>query len=138
MLNAQLGWLNDYSEYIDLRREMAFAKTYGRLGWQWLWCNKTQQKHQNTAQWQIEWNTNAAYFHNNSKRIVMPYAIMDKQITQLVNNIYATKTLATQCTVYHQPKQWKGVGVFLKTAFAYSHSALLHQVETNVAMGVTF
>ena len=69
--------------------------------------------------------------------------IMDKQITQLVNNIYATKTahlwtLATQCTVYHQPKQWKGVGVFLKTAFAYSHSALLHQVETNVAMGVTF
>ena len=135
MLHARLGWLDDHSEYIDLKREMAFTKTYGRLGWQWLW--------RRSAQWLLEWNADAACFHNSSKRIVMPYAIMDRQITQLVNDTYAAKTahlweMGTQCAVYHHPKQWKGAGIFLRATFAYSHSSFLHQVETNATVGVTF
>ena len=135
MLHARLGWLDDHSEYIDLKREMAFTKTYGRLGWQWLW--------RRSAQWLLEWNADAACFHNSSRRIVMPYAIMDRQITQLVNDTYAAKTahlweMGTQCAVYHHPKQWKGAGIFLRATFAYSHSSFLHQVETNATVGVTF
>ena len=67
----------------------------------------------------------------------------DRKITQLVNDTYAAKTahlwsLAAQCAVYHHPKQWKGVGLFLKAAFAYSHTALLHQMEADVSVGVVF
>lgn len=133
MLHARLGWMDEQSEYTDLKREMAFTKTYGCLEWQWMW--------RSGAQWQMEWNGNAAYFHNSSKRIVMPYAVMDKQITQLVNDTYAAKTahlwsLGTQCAVYHHPKQWKGVGLFFKAALAYSHTAVIHQVEADAAIGV--
>ncbi len=133
MLHARLGWMDEQSEYTDLKREMASTKTYGCLEWQWMW--------RSGAQWLMEWNGNAAYFHNSSKRIVMPYAVMDKQITQLVNDTYAAKTahlwsLGTQCAVYHHPKQWKGVGLFFKAALAYSHTAVIHQVEADAAIGV--
>lgn len=135
MLLTKLGWIDERSEYTDLKREIAFTKTFGSLGWQWLW--------RSGKQWLLEWSGDAAYFHNRSKRIVMPYAVMDKKRTRLVNDTYAAKTahlwsLGTQYAVYHHPRQWKGVGLFLQAAFTYSHTTLIHQVEADASIGVLF
>lgn len=135
MLLTKLGWIDERSEYTDLKREIAFTKTFGSLGWQWLW--------RSGKQWLLEWSGDATYFHNRSKRIVMPYAVMDKKRTRLVNDTYAAKTahlwsLGTQYAVYHHPRQWKGVGLFLQAAFTYSHTTLIHQVEADASVGVLF
>ena len=96
MLNAQLGWLNDYSEYIDLRREMAFAKTYGRLGWQWLWCNKTQQKHQKHSTMANRMEHKCCLISTTTLNELLCHTpLWISKITQLVNNIYATKNSAS-------------------------------------------
>lgn len=134
-LDARFGFIDEKSEYVDLKREMAFTKSYGKLSGQWLWRSNTH--------WLFEWNGNAAYYHNNSKRIIMPYACMDKQITQLVNETYTAKTehlwrLATQIQICHTPEKWKGVGLFLNFGSEYSHTPTIHQIEINSSAGIVF
>ena len=73
----------------------------------------------------------------------MPYACMDKQITQLVNETYTAKTehlwrLATQIQICHTPEKWKGVGLFLNFGSEYSHTPTIHQIEINSSVGIVF
>lgn len=133
--NARFGFVDDLAEYVDLKREMAYTTTYGRLGWQWMWHND--------ARWLVEWNGNIAYYHNNSRRIVMPYVWMDSKITELVSHTYESKTAnlglcETQFHAYHFPRNWKGTGIFLSAGIQFTHTSIARQITLNGTFGVTF
>ncbi len=133
-LNARIGIIDNRATYVDLRREMAYTKTYGRFGWQRIWHNNPQ--------WLVEWSGGVAYYHNTSKLIVMPYAWMEKKMIELVNHTYESKTsdlwnLDTQIRACHYPKGWNSVGMFLAVGAQLLQTPNIKQTMLNASLGVT-
>ncbi|WP_455070029.1 DUF6850 family outer membrane beta-barrel protein [Prevotella aurantiaca] len=133
--SARFGFIDDLATYVDLRREMAYTKSYGTLSWQWMWHH--------AKSWFVEWSGNAAYYHNRSKRIVMPYAVMDSKITELVNSTYTALTahqwtFGTAIHTYYYPKKWEGVGLYLNAGIQFDHSSTIRQTLLNASVGVSF
>lgn len=134
-IDGRIGWLDDDAKYVDLKREMAFSKCYGKLMCQWL--------SHNNARWVVDWSGNAAYFHNLSKRMVMPFASMCGQITQLVGDTYDAQTshlwlLGSQIAICHLPEKWRGAGWLVQLGWQYRKTPRVHQTELNATLGVTF
>lgn len=134
-LSMRIGFIDDLATYVDLRREMAFTKSYGAFSWQWMWHSKQQ--------WLVAWKGHMAYYHNRSKRIVMPYAWMDSKITDLINETYASMT-ANRMTFgisidgFYYPKKWGGVGLFLSTDIQHERTKHIKQNLLNATVGVAF
>lgn len=134
-LNTRFGFIDNLARYVELKREMAYTKTYGKLDWQWIWYNK--------AQWLVEWSGDVAYYHNNSKRMVMPYSWIEGRIIELVNHTYESKTadlwtFGTQIRVWHYPKNWRNIGVFMTTGMQFLNTSNIKQTTLNTSVGITF
>ena len=136
LLMSRVGLTYEQQRYIDLKREMTIANNYFNIGSQWT-------KSTTDNRWIHILNCELTYSNNYYKKIIMPYAIMGKKITQLVNDTYAAKAsnslnVHTGYKVFYNPKKFNGKSIFFNLDLRYLITNIIKQIVITTNIGCSF